>query len=440
MRHLLLRALEQEHEVIISAVESSYNPATNTFGILESKQLFVNEDMDHPFVTIFDTTGNKVYESPIVAQMRMVIPLAMEELRRTTKLKHPAIQMPVIHTTSQPQVHMHSTSSKLHYESRHIGWINITSPLGDIEDAMVRLVWVLSAGILLAAMLVGGGCYFLAGRALRPVASIAQTARRISSVSLHERIDVETRRDEIGQLAVILNNLFERLEHAFDSQKQFAADAVHELKTPVAILRTHWEDELNNPDLPGDFKEKLVGDIETIARLSRVINNLLLLSHEEVIRADTVFTLVPLDELLDDIIGDTSVLAEMKSQTLALDTVQPATVSGDRDRLYQLVFNLVDNAVKYTPDGGTITLSLEAGENKAVLRVTDTGTGIPLAELPHVFDRFYRVGKDRSSRTGGSGLGLSICRMIARLHGGTITATSTPGKGSEFAVQLPLSG
>ena len=104
-----------------------------------------------------------------------------------------------------------------------------------------------------------------------------------------------------------------------------------------------------------------------------------------------------------------------------------------------IVFNLVDNAVKYTPDGGTITLSLEAVEDNAVLRVTDTGTGIPAAELLHVFDRFYRVGKDRSSRTGGSGLGLSICKMIAELHGGTITATSTPGNGSSFTVSLPTS-
>ncbi|UCH85722.1 MAG: HAMP domain-containing protein [Candidatus Latescibacterota bacterium] len=439
MRHLLFRMLDREHEVIIAAVESSYDPITKTFRILDSRRLFVNEDMDQAYVTIFDESKNELYRSPIVDQIRMVIPLAIEELKRTTMLEHPADQMPVIHTISQPHVRFHATSTKLHYGERHVGWINIASPLGDVEDALLRLLWVLSGGVVLSGLLVGGGGYFLTGRALTPVAAIARTARRISSTRLSERVDVGNKHDEIGQLAAVLNDLLHRLEQAFESQKRFAADAVHELKTPVSVLRTHWEDELSNPDLPDDFKEKLVGDIETIARLSRVINNLLLLSHAEVIRADTVFAPVPLAALIDDVIDDTAVLAEMKSQTLRRGPVEPVTVNGDRDRLYQLVFNLVDNAVKYTPEDGEITLTLEADASEAVLRVADTGRGIPPNDLPHIFDRFYRVGSDRSSRTGGSGLGLAICKMIAELHGGSISATSTVDEGSVFSIRFPTS-
>jgi signal transduction histidine kinase len=263
-------------------------------------------------------------------------------------------------------------------------------------------------------------------------------AREISSTNLTERIEIKDKTDEIGQLALVLNDLLNRLEKAFASQQQFMADAAHELKTPIAILRTNWEDELNNPDVPHSFKERLVGDIETITRLSRVINDLLLLSQTELAAGTFDFAAVQLSGLFEDVVSDMDVLARMRQQTIEFGPIEPAVVKGDRDRLYQLLFNLIDNAIKYTPDGGKITVGLGVDRDIAVLTVRDTGPGIPQADLPYIFNRFYRVDEDRSRKTGGSGLGLSICSMIAEAHRGEIRVGSEPGQGTLFEVRLPV--
>jgi signal transduction histidine kinase len=236
----------------------------------------------------------------------------------------------------------------------------------------------------------------------------------------------------------VLNDLLQRLQEAFESQQRFVADGAHELKTPLAILRTHWEDEINNPDLPADVKEKLVGDLESISRLNRVINNLLLLSQTEFVHKGFDLSPVALDALVSEVASEAEVLAEMKSQEICLIAGRPVEVFADRDRLHQLVFNLVDNAVKYTPDNGIITVALDVEAANAILRVVDNGVGIPEADLPRLFDRFYRVNKDRSPTTGGSGLGLAICKMIAESHGGSIGVVSEVGKGSAFVVSLPM--
>jgi signal transduction histidine kinase len=263
----------------------------------------------------------------------------------------------------------------------------------------------------------------------------------VSSSNLSERADVDNWDDEIGQLARVLNDMADRIQKAFESQQRFVADGAHELKTPLTMLRTHWEDELNNPELSTEVKEKLVGDLETITRLTRVINNLLLLSQTEFAAAGFDMASVPLDELLSEVVSETEVLAGMKEQELkmaeCMAECSPVVVRGDKDRLHQLVFNLLDNAVKYTPEQGKIAVSLTAAGGEVVLRVEDYGIGISGEDLPHVFERFYRVSKDRSPQTGGSGLGLSICKMIAESHGGSIDVTSRPGEGSAFVVTLP---
>jgi signal transduction histidine kinase len=178
--------------------------------------------------------------------------------------------------------------------------------------------------------------------------------------------------------------------------------------------------------------------METITRLSRVINDLLLLAQTDSADRFFEYDAVRLDDLARDVVEDTKVLAEMKRQRLTCGTVDPVVVRGDRDRLYQVIFNLIDNAVKYTPEGGDIQVDVNATDGYANLQVRDDGPGIPEADQPHVFDRFYRVAKDRSRKTGGSGLGLAICRMTAEAHGGAITVESKPGEGSCFRVRLPV--
>jgi signal transduction histidine kinase len=437
-RHLAFRALDREHEVIAASIEGRFDPNTNTFQDLDNTQYHVNWHLKESYMIVYDAQERPVFQSPMTQKFSLPIELVRQERKSKRVLRHPVGKVNAFTTTGDDDIRLLAVSRKLYVNEQAVGWLVIATPIDDIQHAARMLLRSLIGGVLLVGMLAGVWSYYLTKRNLRPVADITQTAHRISSTNLGESIDVFNKNDEIGQLAAVLNDLFGRLQSAFDSQRRFVADGAHELKTPLAVLRTHWEDELNNPDLSMEVKQKLVGDIEVISRLTRVINNLLLLSQTEFAEAGFDMTTVHLDDLLQEIVSETEVLAGMKTQEITLAGSQTAVVRGDRDRLYQLFFNLVDNAVKYTPENGKIAVSLGVEEGEAVVRIEDSGTGIPNADLPRVFDRFYRVNKDRSPETGGSGLGLSICKMIAESHKGSITVASQPGIGSAFSVHLPL--
>jgi len=438
VRHLMLEALESEREAVINAVEGHFDPVSRTFQDLDLDNLWINVDMEESYMVIYDSDGQEIYKSPMADRIRLSMPMAKDEPEIVTILKHDSEEMPVFHPASSEQVRFQAVSRKLYHDNQVVGWLNVATSLDDIDDSLRHLLRILFATKVAALVLLLGGGYVIARKSLEPVAAITGKARRISSSNLGERIEVTDRNDEIGQLAVVLNNLLGRLERAFKSQQQFMADAAHELKTPIAILRTTWEDELNNPELSDTFKERLVSDVETITRLSRIINNLLLLSQTESIEKSFEFASLRLDDLVKDVVTDTTTLAKMKGQQIEHDNIQTAMVKGDRDRLYQLFFNLIDNAVKYTPEGGTITVSLDIDRGSAIVAVRDTGPGIPTIDLLRVFDRFFRVDRDRSRKTGGSGLGLAICKMIAETHQGHIKADSKPGEGAVFTVHLPI--
>jgi signal transduction histidine kinase len=437
-RHLAFRALDREHDVIAASIEGRFDPNTNTFQDLNNTPYHVNWHLEESYMVVYDAQERPVFQSPMTKRMSLPIQLVRTARESKSIIDHPVDKAHAFRTSGDDDIPLLAVSRKLYVNERAVGWLVIATPIGDIQQAARRLLTSLIIGAFLVGALAGVWSFHLTKRNLRPVANITRAARRIGSTNLAERITVEDQTDEVGQLAAVLNGLLGRLQEAFESQRRFIADGAHEIKTPLAVLRTHWEDELNNPDLPMDMKEKLVGDIESISRLTRVINTLLLLSQTEFADAGFDMTSVQLDGLLQEIVSETEVLAGMKSQELSLADSQPVVVPGDRDRLYQLFFNLFDNAVKYTPVGGTITVSLAVEDGEAVVRIDDSGVGIPDADLQYVFDRFYRVSKDRSPETGGSGLGLSICKMIAESHKGSITVTSQCGVGSTFAVHLPL--
>jgi signal transduction histidine kinase len=387
---------------------------------------------------VYDSQEKPVFQSPMAQKFSLPIDLVKQDKESKRVIEHPVGKVHAFATTGDNNVRLLAVSRKLYVDQQEVGWIVIATPIEDIHHAARLLLISLICGGLLVGMMAGVWSYYLTKRNLRPLSDITAAARRIGSANLYESIAVENRGDEIGQLSIVLNDLLQRLREAFDSQRRFVADGAHELKTPLAIVRSHWEEELNNPDLPRTVKEKLVGDIEAITRLTRVINNLLLLSQTELVESGFDMTSVRLDELLRDLYSDTEVLAGMKMQELTVSDAQPAVVRGDRDRLYQLFFNLIDNAIKFTPEKGRISVSLTVENGEALTRIEDTGAGISDADLPHVFERFYRVGKDRSIETGGSGLGLSISRMIAESHRGSITVASSPGEGSTFTVRIPI--
>jgi heavy metal sensor kinase len=297
---------------------------------------------------------------------------------------------------------------------------------------------LIMAGVLpLALLLAGGGGWLLARRALAPVDRMTEAARRISAEHLVERLEETGVGDELDRLAATLNAMLGRLDDAFRQIRQFSADASHELQTPVTILKGELEVALRTPRSPEVYQRHLRSALEEVERIARLVDGLLLLARADagVLRID--HTPVDLAQLVEEVYEQTRVLADLQHITLDLGPVEPMTVHGDYQRLRQLLLNLVDNGLKYTPCGGRVTLALQRRGTGAALHVSDTGMGLSPEEQARVFQRFYRSAAARAQDQRGTGLGLCIAQSIAVAHGGRIEVASTPGSSSIFTVWLP---
>ena len=292
-----------------------------------------------------------------------------------------------------------------------------------------------SGAIALLTSLRGGA--WLAARALRPVAEVAQTARQIvRAEDLAQRVRPAASDDEIGVLVSTVNEMLERLETLFNSQRRFVADVSHELRTPLTAMRGNLEILRRGAARdPQQMDESLAAMEREVNRLVRLASDLLLLAQ-----ADTGAILryepVALDELVLEVVRELAPLSH--GITLAPDVAEQVEALGDRDRIKQALLNMVVNALQHTPAGGKVCVALERVGQRARLSVSDTGTGITEGDLLRVFDRFYRADKARSRVVGGAGLGLAIVKWIAEAHRGTVEASSTPGQGSLFILWLPI--
>jgi heavy metal sensor kinase len=278
----------------------------------------------------------------------------------------------------------------------------------------------------------------MAHRVLQPIETITRAAQTIEAQDLNRRLPVANPRDEIGQLVGVLNSLLSRLEGAFAQARQFTADAAHELRTPLAVLRCGLEVAMAKARRAEEYQEALGASVAEVARLSRVVDNLFSLARADAGSQEFDWERVDLGKLVREVYEQAELMAEAKGLSTALHTNGEVFVRGDWVRLRQLLLNLVDNAVKYTPAGGTVRLTVERAGQRATISVADTGIGIPAESLPHIFARFYRVDTARSLDGAGGGLGLSICQWVARAHGGEVTVRSQLGCGSTFVVSLPL--
>jgi heavy metal sensor kinase len=307
-----------------------------------------------------------------------------------------------------------------------------------LDRTMSSFLLIMAALFPLALALAGGGGWFLAHRALRPVDRMTQAARQIGASQLHARIELTGANDELDRLAETLNEMLTRLEAAFTEMRQFTADASHELQTPLTILRGEMEIALRAERSPEEYVRVMKSALEEIERISLLVEGLLLLARSDagVLKMD----LKPLDPmaLVEDVLGRLGPLARARSVALSLGSMEPMEMRGDLVHLRRLLFNLVDNAIKYTPEGGTVRVSVERRGEWAMLAVEDTGIGVAHEEQHKVFQRFYRSAEARSGAEGGSGLGLAIVKSIAEAHGGRAEVESAPGRGSTFRVYLPL--
>ncbi len=316
--------------------------------------------------------------------------------------------------------------------------LQIGFPLGPIYDSMDQFVIILAiwTPAVLALALLGG--WLMARRTLRPVGEIAAAARQITASNLALRIGVRGSNDELDQLAATFNQMIARLENSFDQIRQFTANVSHELRTPLTAMQGETELALMSPSTGEDLRRTLESNLEEISRMSRMVNDLLTLAQAEAGEIRLDFAPVALDALAADLVDQMRPLAEEKGVRLETGTTGRVVALGNEPRLRQLVLNLLDNAIKYTPAGGRIRVAVSLDDASAVFAVSDTGIGIPEDDLPRIFERFYRVDRARSKTVEGVGLGLSIAKWIVDAHGGQMKVYSTPGQGTTFRIQFPL--
>jgi heavy metal sensor kinase len=324
-------------------------------------------------------------------------------------------------------------------QSKRLGFAIVAEPLAVIDEGLRRLRREFFAGVPLVLVLASLGGYFLSRKSLSPIARMNQQTQRITAENLSAQLDVANPRDEVGRLAMTINALLARIDAAFQEQKRFIADASHELRTPLAVLRGETEVALEHERATAEYKEALELIKDEAERLSRIVENLFILARQPIDAPSLVNETVHLDKVVADCARAAQVLAAQKGLQLKVQTSLPKlSVSGDDEMLKRMLLNLLDNAVKYTPAGGEISVELGSQNGNARIVVTDTGMGIPAEDQARIFDRFYRVDKARSRALGGAGLGLSIAHWIVTGHGGSLSVASVVGQGSAFTVELPL--
>lgn len=316
--------------------------------------------------------------------------------------------------------------------------VEVGGKLAANDRVLERLLMTLLFGLPVVLGVVIAGGYVLTKRALQPVQTMMRAAQDITLSHLSRRLPTVQGDDEIAHLAAVLNQMIARLDESFQNTARFTADASHELRTPLTIMRGELEAMLLSRSLAPEMRDPLASLHEEVERLVRIVEGLFALSRLDTGEAQTERVRVDLAKLAESTADQMCLLAEVKHIDLVRETSTPVEIEGDRTRLKQVVVNLLDNAIKYTPENGRISLAVRSENSTALLEVSDTGPGVSEAALPHVFERFYRADEVRSREVGGAGLGLSIVQSICTAHGGSVAAANTPPRGCRFTVELPL--
>jgi heavy metal sensor kinase len=317
-------------------------------------------------------------------------------------------------------------------------FLALAQPLHNTAEELEALGRTFYLAIPAALLVAGIGGLLLARKSLAPVAAMTEQAESIGARNLHERLEVTNSRDELGRLATVLNNLLSRLDRSFESLRQFTADASHELRTPLSIIRGEAEVALSQKRDEAEYRESLAIVQDEARRLSRMVDDMLALARAEDGQQGLKVEEFYLNDLVEDCVKSSQVLALAKAISLTLDPATDITFRGDESLIRRMIVNLLDNAIKYTPSGGHVSVRLTSKDSRVEIAVVDTGIGIPADATDRIFERFYRAGRARSRSDGGSGLGLSIAKWVAEAHNGSIGLDSRPGAGSTFTISLPL--
>ena len=411
--------LQDQVQGVRELIERESREAELAHALREIEEIRAGSDL----LQVSDPAGNWIYRSRTMAQFGPAAPgIAGASI-----------------TTQQPDgVPLRVLTIPVHAAHRTY-IVQVAYPLDDFHEALDRFRRVLFLCSPLLLLLASAGGYWLSRRALRPVDQVTREARSISAQNLSSRLAVPHTRDELQRLSETLNGMLERLEQAFRRITQFTADASHELRTPVALMRARAEIALRRPRSDEEYRETLQQILEDLQKTSLLIENLMLLARADSGAEALERTRVNMGDNVGEACLEGRSLAEPKQISLLTELPQsPLWIEAESNSLRRLFLILLDNAVKFTPPQGRITVSLTSSDGFAVAEVRDTGIGIAADDLPHIFERFFRADRARSRHTGGAGLGLSIGQWIVQAHGGTISASSKLGEGSVFRVRIPL--
>jgi len=309
------------------------------------------------------------------------------------------------------------------------------SALTSLQAKLIKIFMVIFPVSILLSVACG---FFVTQRTMNVINRITETTDTITSSNLSERIELPKGKDEISELIGTLNSMIDRLEKSFAQAKQFSQDAAHEIRTPLTIIRGEIEELVEREALKDSTVTRLENILEEIQYMSSISERLLLIHNMDTRNIQYHFEAVDLSRLLSEIHQDAIVISSDRKIEITLNVLDDSTVQCNKELLTRLLWNITDNAIKYNKPDGSISIELYENNSSAVIRITDTGIGIPSDDLHNIFDRFYRVDKSRSRELGGSGLGLSICKWIAELHKGVITVDSELDQGSVFTVTIPL--
>jgi heavy metal sensor kinase len=411
----------------IKLIDSTQNVPKDTIETIES-DITWNKIFEHVlwnsknnFILITDTTGETIYKSEN---------LKNDSLYYFGELTN---EITFYWSSNSQNKSMRVATAKTDKMIIMIGY-----PFDEISNILNELFFILAIIIptsFVISIVIG---WYLARRSLKPVDQIARTARQISSLNLNKRIPSNEIDDEIGRLITTFNEMIDRLQISFEQIKQFSANASHELRTPLTILRGEIEIALKSNKTNEDHINTLNSLLEEVIRMSSITDSLFTLTKSDLGQIEFIPEKVQLDNLVMEIYEDSEHLTKKNNITVLLNRLDEATIIGDKTKLRQLFFNLIDNAIKYNYENGSVEITLTKEKDSANIAISDTGIGIPKESLSKIFERFYRVDKARSREAGGSGLGLSLSKWIVDLHKGSINVKSEHGKGATFTVKLPV--
>jgi heavy metal sensor kinase len=333
--------------------------------------------------------------------------------------------------------------SHLHFFEGKPLLIRLAYSTEPIRTRLLEFIGLLMLAMPLALIATGFAGYRVAGKALNPLEQMARQTEQITAMRLNERIPIDNPKDELGHMARVLNGLLARLGESFEKLQHFTSDVSHELRTPLAAMRSVGEVGLQEDHSTEKYRDIIGSMLEEVARLTSMIDTLLTIAHADSGVIELQRSVFPMMDLVKESVGVVYVLAEDKKQTISVVGDSEISVFADRSFLRMAVINLLDNAVKYSPSGSTIRLILSVRESSSdqtalvQLAIEDDGPGIPEDKAARVFDRFFRVDEGRTRDAGGAGLGLAIAKWAVEVHGGTITLSPRPPRGSIFSIQMP---